>query len=159
MDLVVVISVAVHTLSIVVVLGYYGILGRIVLPGLRRTLDARTLAESLVAIERRARPFLVLSIAGFAITGIYLTFGDEQYQGLVQISSSGWTTLILLKHLVVAALVGLALLLDRMIEGLATWVEGPPASAVRLVGLTAEGVTALGAIVILMTAAAQLAPN
>jgi len=158
-DLVLVFSVAVHTLSMVIVLGYYGILGRIVLPGLKRTLDDRRLAEVLLVIEQRARPFLVLSIAAFAITGIYLTFADEQYEGLVAIGSSTWTTLILLKHLVVAGIVGLGVVLDRMIEGLAAWEAGPPERSVRLTGLLAEGITALGAIVILMTAAAQLSPG
>jgi len=143
----------------VIVLGYYGILGRIVLPGLKRTLDDRRLAEVLLVIEQRARPFLVLSIAAFAITGIYLTFADEQYEGLVAIGSSTWTTLILLKHLVVAGIVGLGVVLDRMIEGLAAWEAGPPERSVRLTGLLAEGITALGAIVILMTAAAQLSPG
>jgi len=158
-DLVLVFSVAVHTLSMVIVLGYYGILGRIVLPGLKRTLDDRRLAEVLLVIEQRARPFLVLSIAAFAITGIYLTFADEQYEGLVAIGSSTWTTLILLKHLEVAGIVGLGVVLDRMIEGLAAWEAGPPERSVRLTGLLAEGITALGAIVILMTAAAQLSPG
>jgi uncharacterized membrane protein len=160
MDLVLVICLAVHTLSMVVVLGYYGIFGRILLPGLRRTLDPGRLAESLVSIEQRARPFLVLSIAAFAVTGIYLTFADEQYQGLVDIASSAWTTLILLKHLVVALLVGLGILLDRLIEELASWApEAPPERSVRHIGLLAEGLTALGAVVILMTAAAQVAPG
>lgn len=159
MDLVLAITLAVHTLSMVIVLGHFGILGWIVLPAFRRTLEARALAQSLVAIEMRARPFLVLSVAAFAISGIYLTFSDDQYRGLVQIGDSGWTTLILLKHLVVAVLVGLGFLLDRLIEGLAGWEAGPPDGSVRLVGLTANAATALGAIVILLTAAAQLAPS
>jgi uncharacterized membrane protein len=158
-DLVLVISLAVHTLSMVIVLGYYGILGRIVLPALRRSLDGPGVARSLVGIEHRARPFLVLSIAAFAITGIYLTFADEQYEGLVALGGSSWTTLILLKHLVVAGVVGLGLLLDRLIEGLAGWEAEPPETSVRTIGLLAEGITALGAIVILLTAAAQLSPG
>jgi uncharacterized membrane protein len=158
-DLVLVVSVAVHTLAIVIVLGYYGILGRIVVPALQRSLEPRAVAASLGAIERRARPFLVLAIAAFAITGIYMTVADDQYEGLSALGSSGWTTLILLKHAVVALLVGLGLVLDRLIDGLSAWQAGPPERSVRVVGFMAEGITALGAIVILMTAAAQFSPD
>src|SRR3970282_1719095 len=100
MDLTRVGAIALHTLAMMIVLGYYGVLGRIVLPALRRTLETRQLALSLVAVERRAKPLLVISIALFAITGIYLMIVDEQYAGLGNVVGSTWATLVLGKHVV-----------------------------------------------------------
>jgi len=157
MDLTRVGAVALHTLAMMIVLGYYGVLGRMVLPALRRTLEPRQLATSLVAVERRARPLLIISIALFAITGVYLMVVDEQYTGLGNIGGSTWAALVLTKHLVVAALVGVGLVVDRLIDGLAEWADGPPEGSVRLVGLAAETGTVLGVVVIVMTAAAQFA--
>lgn len=159
MDLTRVGAVALHTLAMMIVLGYYGVLGRIVLPALRRTLEPRQLATSLVAVERRARPLLVISIALFAITGIYLMIVDEQYAGLGNIGGSTWAALVLGKHVVVAALVAVGLAVDRLVDGLADSDDGLPAGSVRLVGLAAESATLLGVVVIVMTAAAQFATS
>jgi len=159
MDLTRVGAIALHTLAMMIVLGYYGVLGRIVLPALRRTLEPRQLGLSLVAVERRARPLLIISVALFAITGIYLMIVDEQYAGLGNIGGSTWAALVLGKHVVVAALVGVGLVVDRLIDGLADRDEGPPAGSVRLVGLATETATLLGVVVIVMTAAAQLATS
>lgn len=157
MDLTRVGAIALHTLAMLIVLGYYGVLGRIVLPALRRTLGPRDVAASLVAVGRRARPLLVIAIAVFAITGIYLMIVDEQYTGLGNLGGSTWAALVLAKHVVVAALVALGFVVDRLVDGLAEWEDGPPDGSLRLVGLTVEGATALGVVVVVMTAAAQLA--
>jgi uncharacterized membrane protein len=72
MDLAQVLAVWVHTLAFVIAWGYYGILGRMVLPGLERSLERPAQAAALVAIERRALPLVVLSLVFFAVTGTYL---------------------------------------------------------------------------------------
>ena len=42
-----------HTLALLIALGYYGILGRVVVPSLERTLTGADLSAALGAVERR----------------------------------------------------------------------------------------------------------
>ena len=158
MDIAQVVAVWLHTLAFVIVLGYYGILGRVLLPALERSLDGPALAAALVAVERRALPLVVLSIVLFLATGTYLLFVDPDYAGLGNFFASTWTTLMLVKHLLVIVLIALGVLVDRFIRRVAAaTTDTARGSALRRLELSAEGATGLGALVILLTAAAQLA--
>lgn len=136
-------ALSIHTLAMIMVVGYYGILGRVILPGLRRSLDDSTRASVLVAIERRALPLVVIAVGLFAATGAYLLLIDDQYAGLGNFSST-WAALMLVKHLLVIVMVVLGALVDYLIRGLtdldpaarsATWPcsawpsRAPPGSA------------------------------
>jgi uncharacterized membrane protein len=146
-----------HTLAFVIAWGYYGILGRIMLPALERSLDGPVRARTLAEIERRALPLVLLSMALFVVTGTYLLFIDPNYVGLGNFFVNTWTTLMLVKHLVVVVLIALGVAIDVLIRraGAAT-DEATRASALRLTRLSAEGATGLGALIVLLTAAAQL---
>lgn len=158
MDVPQVLAVWIHTLAFVIVLGYYGILGRVMLPALERSLDGPPLAAALVAIERRALPLLVLSATLFVVSGSYLLVVDPRYEGLGDFFASTWTALMLIKHVLVIALIALGMLVDRSIRQIASAPnELARLSAVRRLELSAEGATGIGAVAILLTAAAQLA--
>lgn len=158
MDIPQVLAVWLHTLAFVIVMGYYGILGRVVLPALERSLDGPAQAAALVAIERHALPLVLLSVALFAVTGTYLLFIDPHYAGLGNFFASTWTTLMLIKHVLVIALVALGVMVDRFIRhvGEAT-SDSARGSALRRLELSAEGATGMGALVILLTVVAQFA--
>lgn len=157
MDIPQVLAIWLHTLALVIVLGYYGILGRIVLPALRRSLDGPAQRSALVAIERRALPLVILSVGLFTVSGAYLLLVDPQYAGLGNVLASTWTKLMLIKHVLVIALVVIGVIVDRLIRGIG---DAPSDAAgeldLRLVELGAEAATGLGALVILLTAIAQL---
>jgi uncharacterized membrane protein len=156
MDLSQVLAAWLHTLAFVIAWGYYGILGRVVLPGLERSLERPAQVAALVAIERRALPLVVLSLVLFTATGTFLLVVDPQYAGLGDFFASTWTTLMLVKHVLVVALVVLGVAVDRLIRraGEAT-SDDVRESAIRRAALSAEGATGLGALVVLLTAAAQ----
>ncbi len=156
MDIPLLLAVAVHTLAFVIAWGYYGILGRIVLPALERSLEGPALAASVGSIERRALPLVVLSALLFTITGTYLLVASPQYAGLGNLFASSWTTLLLLKHVLIVLLVALGVGVDvyaRRLEGAGD--EAERAAALRRLSLAAEATTGLGALVVLLTAAAQ----
>jgi uncharacterized membrane protein len=154
-----VLAVWLHTLAFVIAWGYYGVLGRMVLPGLERSLEPPAQAAALIAIERRALPLIALSIVLFTATGAYLLVVDSHYAGLGNVFASTWTTLMLVKHVLVVGLVVVGAYLDLLIRraGEAT-SDDVRESALRRVGLGAEGATALGALIVLLTVAAQAAP-
>lgn len=158
MDVLQVLAVWLHTLAFVIGWGYYGVLGRMVLPALERTLDRPAQAAALVALERRALPLIAVSLVLFTVTGTYLLVVDPQYEGLGNVLASTWTVLMLVKHLLVVGLVVLGVAVDRLVRraGDATG-DDSRASAIRRLALAAEGATVLGALIVLLTAAAQAA--
>ena len=86
-----------HTVALVIAWGYYGILGRIAIPALARSLDSTDQARALADIERRAVPLVLLSVVLFTITGRYLLVVDPAYAGLGNVFGSTWTVLMLAK--------------------------------------------------------------
>lgn len=157
MDLVLLFAIAIHTVAFVIAWGYYGILGRIVLPALRRSLDPPAATGTLVAIEARALPLVLVSVALFIVTGTYLLFVNPDYTGLGDFFANSWSMLMLVKHVIVVALVILGIVVDRLIRR----AGGAPDDAARSaalgrVGLAAEATTGLGAVIVFLTAAAQL---
>ena len=156
MDIGQVIGVWIHTLAFVIAWGYYGVLARIILPGLERSLDRPGQIAALGAIERRALPLVILSLVLFTVTGTYLLLTDPKYAGLGNFFASTWTTLMLIKHVVVIVLVGLAVIVDVLIRRLGDVGDATAqSSSLRRVALAAEGATGLGALIVLLTAAAQ----
>ena len=157
MDLPHILAVWLHALALVIVLGYYGILGRVVLPALTRSLPGPEQAISLVAIERRALPLIVFSVVLFSATGAYLLVIDPSYAGLGDFFASTWTTLMLVKHLLVIGLVVVGVYIDRVVGRVgAASSDGERASALHRLEFSAEAATGLGAITILLTATAQV---
>jgi uncharacterized membrane protein len=146
-----------HTLAMMIVLGYYGILGRVILPALRRTLAGPELGASLAAVERRAFLLVGLAVVIFTATGSYLLVVDDGYAGLGNFFASTWTTLMLVKHGLVILMVGLGIGIHRLVGGVADAPsEVARETALGLLGLAAESMTVMGAIVVLLTTIAQL---
>jgi uncharacterized membrane protein len=119
--------------------------------------DGPAQAAALVAIERRALPLVLLSMALFLATGTCLLFIDPRYAGLGDFFANTWTTLMLIKHLVVVVLIALGVAVDLFVRrvGEAT-DEVARRWALRRTRLSAEGATGIGALIVLLTAAAQL---
>jgi uncharacterized membrane protein len=158
MDPVLALALWLHTLAFVIAWGYYGVLGRIVLPALARSLDRTGQATVLLAIERRALPLVGVSMVLFFVTGTYLLVSDPEYAGLGHVTASTWTTLMLVKHLLVIAMIGLGVAVDILIRSMVD----PPSeetleSTFRWLSRSAEGAMGLGALIALLTAAAQVA--
>ncbi|MEP7378292.1 MAG: CopD family protein [Chloroflexota bacterium] len=155
MDLEQVLAIALHTAAFVVVWGYYGTLARMILPGLAGALDLPAQARTLAAIERRALPLVALSVGLFVVSGTYLLVINPDYRGLGSFGTT-WAVLMLLKHLLVIGLVGLGVIIDYLIRGLPDVVRDEDRAAdMRWLRWAAEGATALGALIVLLTAAAQ----
>lgn len=157
MDLVLVVAVWLHTAAFVIVWGYYGVLARMVLPGLKRSLDRPAQVAALAAIERRALPLVIVSVLLFIVTGAYLLVTNPAYAGLGNFGST-WTALMLVKHLLVGGLVVLGVAIDYLIRSAAEAPTDETREAdLRLVSLGAESATGVGALIVLVTAAAQVA--
>jgi uncharacterized membrane protein len=146
-----------HSLATVGLLGYYALLALVVVPVLRRSVDAPTLGRVIGAIERRALPLILAAIGVFLVTGIYMLFTDERFLGLGHAFANTWSTLIVIKHAVVAVLVGIGVYVDLLVvPDIATPIDqASQAAAVRRLARSTAAIAILGAVVLLLTAAAQ----
>lgn len=145
-----------HEIAAVVLLGYYGLLALVFLPALSRTVEGPALGEAVETTERRARPWLVASVAVFLATGIYLLATDLRFTGIGALSN-GWSLLILVKHGLVIAMLVLGAFMDWLLAPDVALAEtdAERARAFGRVQASAAGMTVLGAVVLLLTAAAQ----
>ena len=121
-------AIAIHTLAMILVVGYYGILGRVILPALRGSLAGPELAATLSAVERRAVPLLLLSVALFVATGAFLLLSDEQSEGIGNFFATTWTTLMLVKHGLIVVMVVFGGIVDFLVREFADAKPSPNGS-------------------------------
>lgn len=156
MDLMQVGATWLHLIATVAMLGYYAIVGLLVLPVLRRIVQGPQFGETIGGIERRAIPVIIGALAVFLATGVYLMGADARYGGVGDVTGSTWATLFLVKHLVVGVMVGLGVYFDALVvRQIAPPEATAQAAAARRVTVVAGVMTLLGAVVLLLTAAAQ----
>ncbi len=157
MDVVQAVAGWLHSLATVTLLGYYAILALVVLPVLRRTVNGPALGRVIPAIERRALPLILGSIGVFLVTGTYLLLTDDRFLGLGHVFGSTWSTLLVIKHVLVIALIGIGVFIDLLVvPDITTPVdEAARTAAIRRLARSASAIATLGAVVLLLTAAAQ----
>ena len=157
MDVVQAVAAWLHSCATVMLLGYYAALGLLLVPVLRRTADGPTLGRVIPAIERRALPLILACIGVFLVTGTYLLLADHRFLGIGHFFGSAWSTLIVVKHVVVVALVGIGVYLDLLVVPDVAYPvdEAARTAAIRRLARSTAAMTALGAIVLILTAAAQ----
>jgi putative copper export protein len=105
----------------------------------------------------QALPLILVSIGVFLVTGTYLLLTDDRFLGLGHFFGGTWSTLIVVKHVLVVALVGIGVYIDLLVvPDVANPVDEASRSAgVRRLARSASAMAALGATVLLLTAAAQ----
>jgi uncharacterized membrane protein len=144
MGLLHVLAVWFHTLGFLIVMGYYGVLGRILIPAIVQSVEGRGQAAALITTEKKVLP-LLLSVALFVVTGAYLLVIDSRYEGLGNFFSSTWTTLMLVKHVVVVVMIVAGVAVDLLIGRLDQAAsDSARRSAIFRVELAAEGATGRG---------------
>ena len=144
-----------HLVATVVLLGYVGAIGLVVLPVLRRHVDLATVCELTAAFERRALPVVVAALVAFLATGVYLTVSDDRYGGAGNVVGSGWATIITLKHVLVAVVLGLGLYADGLIARKLTVADASDGrAALSRLDVVVKAMTVAGATVLLLTAVA-----
>lgn len=94
-------SVWLHAVGTVVLIGHYLLLSVIYLPVLVR--DNPTI---LSEISKRSRPWMYTSLLIFMVTGIYLMLVDINYLGVGNFGN-GWGVLMLVKHILVVGMIAL----------------------------------------------------
>ena len=148
-------SVWLHGLSTVIFVGYYVLLSLVYLPALD---DGPETARGpiIAATSKRSRNWLYASLLVFAVTGTHLMLVDPGYLGFGNFFGNIWSILISIKHLLIAAMVGMGFWFN------AIWRVGPMASsntqaaqAALRFRTHAKWMAVCGVLVLLLTAFAQ----
>ena len=145
------ISVWLHALATVILIGHYLLLSGIYLPVLTRY-NGNILCE----ISKRSRPWMYGSLLIFLITGTYLMLIDTGYLGFMNFGNF-WGIVMLIKHIVILGMIALGFWFNAILR------VGPMMGSNNSAQLgiqrfrTYSNLMAIsGVIVLLLTALAQI---
>lgn len=94
-------SVWLHALATVILIGHYLLLSLIYIPVL-----AKGQGTALSEISKRSRPWLYTSLLVFAITGTHIMIVDTNYLGFMNFGNA-WGIIMVVKHILVFAMLAL----------------------------------------------------
>lgn len=144
-------SVWLHAVGTVILIGNYFLLSVIYLPVLEK--DNRLI---LSKISQRSRPWMYFSLGIFMVTGIYLMLADPNYLGFGDFGNL-WGILMLVKHVLILGMIAMGFWFN------AIWRIGPMMSsnnraelAERRFRLYVNLMAIAGVLVLLLTALAQV---
>ena len=144
-------SVWLHALGTVVLIGHYLLLSVIYLPVL-----ARYNSTILSEISKRSRPWMYTSLLIFMMTGIYLMLVDPNYLGVGNFGNI-WGVLMLIKHILVVGMIGLGFWFNAILRvGPMMGSNNSAELGMRRFHLYSNLMTISGVLVLLLTALAQM---
>lgn len=152
-DILVALSTWLHALATIVMVGYFLFAGLIYLPVLERQMQGSNLRILLEQVSARLKPFFGGSLLIFLVTGTHLMLVNESYMGLGKIFANLWCVLIVIKHVLVLAFLGLAFYSERTFLG---QMSDQNPRALKQFHWALNINLILGAIILLLTAIAQI---
>ena len=87
-----------HMLATATWVGSLAAIALLILPAMRRTLDAETQLVFIEAMQRRLEPIAWFSISLLVLTGLFQMSVNSHYDGFLAISTQ-WSLAILAKHI------------------------------------------------------------
>lgn len=141
-----------HALATIIFIGYYLFTSLIYLPVLERQMQANALRDLLEQVSARLRPFFGGSLLIFLITGTHLMLINKNYLGLGDFFGNPWSTLIVIKHVLVLPFLALAVFSERAYLG---QISEKNPQALKQFRWALNINTILGVVIILLTSIAQ----
>ena len=102
----------IHMLATVLWLGSLALLSLIVIPAMRKSLDAKSQIKLMAAIQKRLDPLAWFSVALLLATGMFQMSANPNYEGFLAISGQ-WASSILIKHIFFLGMI--------VVSGAQTW--------------------------------------
>ena len=93
-----------HTLATILFVGYFALMGTLIIPIL--SVKGAIGMQALSELSKRSRWWLYGALAVFAITGVYLTLSDANYSGFGEFDST-WSILMLAKHIIILVMLAI----------------------------------------------------
>lgn len=144
-------SVWLHAVGTVILIGHYLLLSLIYLPVLAQK-DGTILSE----ISKRSRPWLYISLLIFLVTGTYLTLVDPNYLGIGKFGNL-WAILMLVKHILIVGMIALGFWFNAILRvGPMMSSNNSAEQAINRFGSYSKLMAISGILVLLLTALAQV---
>jgi uncharacterized membrane protein len=144
-------SIWLHNLGTILLIGHYLLLSLIYLPTL-----ASNNKTILSQISKRSRPWMYISLLILMFTGSYLTLADPNYLGFADFGNV-WGILMLVKHLLILGMIGMGFWFNAILRvGPMMSSNSGAEQATRRFRLYANLMAISGMLVLLLTALAQV---
>lgn len=144
-------SIWLHMLGTVILIGHYVLLSLIYLPVLENS-NATILSD----ISKRSRPWLYIALLIFIVTGSALTLADPNFNGLGNFGNF-WSMLMLIKHLLIFGMIGMGFWFNAIVRvGPMLRSNSGAMQATRRFRLYANLMAISGVLVLLLTAFSQI---
>jgi len=150
-QLLIAVSIWLHALATVVLIGHYFLLSVIYLPVMEKDHGAL-----LSEISKRSRSWLYISLVIFAVTGTHIMLVDQDYLGFMNFGNL-WGVMMLVKHILVFGMIVLGFWFNAILR------VGPMMSSnnsaelgIRRFRTYSNWMAILGVGVLLLTALAQM---
>ena len=144
-------SVWLHAVGTVILIGHYLLLSVIYLPVLENGGGT-----SLSQISKRSRSWLYASLVIFMVTGIYLMFIDPNYLGVGDFGNF-WSIMMLVKHLLIVGMIGLGFWYNAFLRVGPMMASNNSAElGIRRFRMYSNLMAISGVLVLLLTALAQV---
>ena len=144
-------SVWLHALGTVILIGHYLLLSVIYLPVLEK--GGGTF---LSQISKRSRPWMYASLVIFMVTGIYLMFADPNYLGVGDFGNF-WSLMMLVKHLLIMGTIALGFWYNAFLRVGPMMASNNNAEiGIRRFRMYSNLMAISGVLVLLLTALAQV---
>jgi putative copper export protein len=135
-----------------VFIGYYLFTSLIYLPVFERQMQANALRGLLEQVSARLQPFFGGSLLIFLVTGTHLMLINKNYLGLGNFFGNPWSTLIVIKHVLVIGFLALAIFAER---AFVSQISEEKPEALRWFRWSLSINTILGLVILLLTSIAQ----
>lgn len=144
-------SVWLHAVATVILIGHYLLVSVIYLPVL-----AKNGGDFLSQISKRSRSWMYASLLVFAVTGVYLTFIDSNYLGIGNFGNP-WAILMLIKHVLILGMIVLGFWYNAFLRVGPMMASGNNADlGIRRFRLYSNLMAISGVLVLLLTALSQV---
>ena len=144
-----------HAIGTVALIGYYLLLALIYIPVLKNRPDGAG-GAMLSEISKRSRLWLYISMLIFLITGSTLTLADPNYLGLADFGNF-WSNLMLIKHLLILGMVAIGFWFNAILRvGPAMSSNSGAELGFKRFGWYVNAMAMIGVLVLLLTAVAQV---
>ena len=144
-------SVWLHAVGTVILIGHYLLLSVIYLPVLEK--GGGTF---LSQISKYSRPWMYISLVIFVVTGIYLMFVDPNYLGVGDFGNF-WSVMMLVKHLLIVGMIALGFWYNAFLRVGPMMASNNNAEiGIRRFRMYSNLMAISGVLVLLLTALAQV---
>lgn len=144
-----------HSLATAVLIGHYLLLALIHLPALKKS-SLEVSGPILSEISKGSRRWMYASLLTFILTGVYLMFADPNYLGVGDFGNF-WSIMMLVKHILIIGMIGAGFFFNAILRvgPMLTSRNGAEQAFARF-ELYVNIMAVSGVLVLLLTALSQI---